>query len=292
MRYGYVGTGNMGARFVPRLLEAGHEVVIYDTRPEATEPLVELGAEVGDSPAAVAADTEAVFVSLPNPAIVEAVALDPGTGVVPALPAGHVFVDMSTSPPELARKIADACEARGVVGLDAPVSNGGVFVTVGGAEIAFERLKPAFEAMCQHVIYVGGAGQGQVAKLCRQYVSYTGFFTLVEALLMTAKAGGDVAAVADFIGESTGNRGQGQSMQRLFARDFGDPETSTAKLDIVAKDLALAVGMARDLAAPSGTGNVSDDTLRLGQEKGWGELEFWVAVRVLEERAGVELGLP
>ena len=285
MRLGYVGTGNMGARFVERLLKAGHQVVAYDRSTEALAPLLAQGAEAGESPAAIAADTEAVFVSLPTPAIVEAVA----TEVVDALPAGHVFVDMSTSPPELARKIAAACEAKNAFGLDAPVSNGGVFVTVGGPQEVFEYLLPAFEAMCERVLYVGPTGQGQVAKLTRQYVSFTGFFTLVEALLVAAKAGGDVRAVADFIGESTGYRGPGGSLARLFDGDFGDPATSRAKLDIVAKDLALSVALADDLGAPSGTGAVAADVLRRGQELGWGELEYWVAVRALEQQAGVEL---
>ncbi len=285
MRLGYVGTGNMGARFVERLLKAGHQVAVYDTRAEALVPMSELGAEVGKGPAAIAADTEAVFVSLPTPAIVESVA----TEVIAALPAGHVFVDMSTSPPELARKIAAACEAKGAFGLDAPVSNGGVFVTVGGPREVFERFRAAFEAMCERVLYVGPAGQGQIAKLTRQYVSFTGFFTLVEALLVAAKAGGDVRAVADFIGESTGYRGPGGSLARLFSGDFGDPATSRARLDIVAKDLALAVALADDVAAPSGTGTVAADILRRGQELGWGDFEYWVAVCALEQQAGVEL---
>lgn len=288
MRFGYVGVGNMGARFVPRLLEAGHTVAVYDRRTDAVDAMAQAGAQAAGSALGALADADAVFTSLPNPSAVESVALG-DDGLVHALAPGQTFVDMSTSPPGLARRIAEACAVQGAYGLDAPVSNGGVFVTVGGPRQAFDRLSDAFGAMCEHVIYAGEAGQGQVAKLARQYVSFTGFFTLVEALEMAAKAGADVPAVAEFIGESTGLRGPGRALGRLFAGDFGEPATSTAKLDIVSKDVGLAEALAREVGAPSGTVSVAAGLLRHAQQEGWGELEYWVAARIIEAEGGAEL---
>ena len=287
MHIGYVGAGNMGGRFINRLIDGGHEVTVFDRRPEITAPIAARGGKVAGDAGGTAAGTDAVFTSLPDPSVVEAVAFE----VIPLLPPGGVFVDMSTSTPELARRIAAACDERGAAALDAPVSNGGVFITVGGRRDVFERLKPAFEAMCEHVLYVGEAGQGQVAKLVRQYVSFTGFFTLIEALLIAAKAGADVKLIEQFIGDSVGQPGQMRSLERLYAGDFGEPETSTAKLDIVAKDLSLAVALAEAVGAPSDTGSVTSGVLRDGQEEGWGLLEYWAAVRVLESRAGLALRL-
>jgi len=285
MHIGYIGAGNMGGRFVNRLIDAGHEVTVFDRRPEAIAPIAARGGNVASDAGGTAAGTDAVFTSLPDPSIVEAVALE----VIPLLPPGGVFVDMSTSTPELARRIAGACEERGATALDAPVSNGGLFVTVGGRRDVFERLRPAFEAMCEHVLYAGEAGQGQVAKLVRQYVSFTGFFTLIEAFLIAVKAGADVKFIEQFIGESVGQRGLMRSLERLYAGDFGEPETSTAKLDIVAKDLSLAVALAEAVGAPSGFGSETSGILREGQEQGWGQLEYWAAARVLESRAGLAL---
>lgn len=287
MRIAYVGAGNMGARFINRLIDADYEVAVFDPRPEAVAAIAERGGVGASSAHEAAQGAEAVFASLPTPAVVEAVAFD----LIPALPEGGAFVDMSTSPPDLARRIAAACEQRGTSALDAPVSNGGVFVTVGGPREVFERLRPAFEAMCERVLYVGEAGQGQVAKLARQYVSFTGLFTLLEGLLIAAKGGGDVRQVADFIAESVGARGPGRAMERLYAGDFGDPATSTAKLDIVAKDVALSVALAESVGAPCGTGAEASRILRAAQAEGWGDYECWIAARILEKHAGVELRL-
>lgn len=285
MHIGYVGAGNMGGRFINRLIDGGHEVTVFDRRPEVTAPIAARGGNVASDAGGTAVGTDAVFTSLPTPSIVEEVAFE----VIPLLPPDGVLVDMSTSTPQLARRIAEACAERGVSALDAPVSNGGVFVTVGGRRDAFERLRPAFEAMCGHVLYVGEAGQGQVAKLVRQYVSFSGFFTLVEALLIAAKAGADVKAIEQFIGESVGQRVPVRWLERLYAGDFGEPATSTARLDIVAKDLSLAVALAEAVGAPSDHGSATSVVLSEGQERGWGQLEFWAAVRVLESRAGSAL---
>ena len=285
MRIAYIGAGNMGARFINRLIDAGYEVAVFDPRAEAVAAIAARGGVAASSAREAAQGADAVIASLPTPGIVEEVAFE----LIPGLPEGGAFVDMSTSPPDLARRIAAACEERGAAALDAPVSNGGVFVTVGGPRDLFERLRPAFEAMCEKVLYVGEAGQGQVAKLARQYVSFTGFFTLLEALVMAAKAGADVRQVAEFIGESTGARGPMRSMDRLYSGDFGDPATSSAKLDIVAKDVALAVALAESLGAPSGTGAEASRILRSAQAEGWGDYEYWIAARVLETHAGVEL---
>jgi len=289
MNLAFIGTGNMGARFVPKLIKAGHTITIFDNRPSAMENLVSIGAIPSTSAREASKNCDAVFVSLPNPQIVEHVALDEKDGVVHVLPKGSAFVDMSTSPPDLARKIASFCEGLGVFGIDAPVSNGGVFVTIGGSESVVNKLWPAFEAMCDSVIYMGLPGYGQVAKLCRQYVSYTAFFTLVEALLIGSKSGLDLSRLANFIGESTGNTGPGQSLKRLGQRDFGDPESARAKLDIVSKDLHMAVGLAETVQSPFGTGLVTANALKEAQTRGWGELEYWVSACVLEEISGREI---
>ena len=292
MNLGFIGTGNMGARFVPRLIAAGHTVSIFDTRLEAMTNLVLEGAIQSESAKQVASEADAVFVSLPNPAIVEKVALDENAGVIHALPKGSAFVDMSTSPPSLARKISEKCNEIGVFGIDAPVSNGGIFVTIGGSKSIVDKLWPAFEAMCEKVIYMGPSGQGQIAKLCRQYVSYTAFFTLIEALLIGHKSEVDTQKLANFIGESTGNSGPGQSLKRLAERDFGSPESARAKLDIVAKDLGMAVELAELIDSPHGTGTVTSDTLKAAQEKGWGEWEYWISACILEEISGKKIEFP
>ncbi|MBM3940432.1 MAG: NAD(P)-dependent oxidoreductase [SAR202 cluster bacterium] len=294
MHIGFVGTGNIGNRFVKKLLEARHTVTVTDLRKAAAENLLALGARWAEWPADVARAAGTVLASLPNPSAVERVALDERAGVLDALPEGGVFVDMSTSPPALARRIAAAYAAKRRVALDAPVSNGGVFTTVGGDRATFERLRPVFEVISPgRVLYMGEAGQGQVAKLTRQYVSFVNFFTISEAIMIAARSGADVRAVLDFIGAST-RHGDfwSRSFNSLFTGDFATPETAGAKLDIVSKDVHLALELAREAKAPANIGLPVADLLERGQAQGWGQYEYWIAVKVLEQMANHELRPP
>ena len=288
MRVGLIGTGNMGNRMGPKILAAGHDLVVHDLRVESATALRGAGAIWADSAAAVAEASEIVFTSLPTPTAIETVTFGPG-GLVQSMTAGDVYVDLSTGPPPLAHKLAAAFKERGIAALDAPLSSGGVFMTVGGDRDTFDRCQPLFASMAD-VTYMGESGMGQVAKLVRQYVSFVGFFVEVEALLICAKAGGDVETVSRFLEASVRRSSlHERALKSVFARDFGTPETSTARLDIVAKDISLAVELARDVGAPAPAGLHTSDILERGLAQGWGRLEFWAAVQTLEQLAGSEL---
>jgi 3-hydroxyisobutyrate dehydrogenase len=286
MRVGLIGVGTMGGRMGPKLLAGGHTLTVHDVKRDSTTELTDAGAAWADSPSDVAHATDIVLTSLPTPTIVEEVANE----LIGAMAPGSVYADISTSPPALARKLAEAFTAEGIAFLDAPLSSGGVFTTIGGNKQVFERCRPVFEAMCDHVLYVGANGMGQLTKLVRQHLSFSSFVLKVEALLICAKAGGDVKAVADFMDASVGSSSfHTRALHSIFKRDFGEPETSQAKLDIVAKDLRLAVDAAKEVDAPVHIGSYVADVLQKGQEQGWGRNEFWSAIQVLEQEAGVQL---
>jgi 3-hydroxyisobutyrate dehydrogenase len=122
MRLGFVGTGTMGAAMAGCLIDAGHDLTIYDILPEATIGLTARGASAADSPAAAADRSEVVFTSLPGPADVELAVLEPSSGILAGLRAGGAYIDTTTNAPGVARRVAEACRARGVDVLDAPVS--------------------------------------------------------------------------------------------------------------------------------------------------------------------------
>src|SRR5438552_624391 len=166
--------------------------------------------------------------------------------------AGSAYIDISTSTPWLAQEIAEAANAVGVDAFDAPLSSGGVYIGVGGDRQAFERWRPVLEAAGDHVSYVGGPGMGQALKLVRQYVGFSHFMAEAEALVIAAKAGLDVKATAEFVGASVGGSAfRDRVFGALFARDFGTPGQAPSALDIVAKDLQLAVELARRVHAPA-----------------------------------------
>ena len=121
MRVGFVGLGRMGGPMSGNLLAAGHDLIVHDARAAAAGPLCEAGASWAATPRLAAAGREIVITSLPAPRDVEAVLLGDG-GLLDGLEPGSVWVDMSTSVPEVADRVRALAEPRGVAVIDAPVS--------------------------------------------------------------------------------------------------------------------------------------------------------------------------
>jgi 3-hydroxyisobutyrate dehydrogenase len=288
MRLGFVGTGTMGAPMARCLIDAGHELTVYDVRRAATAELTARGAHAASSPAEVARLSEAVFSSLPGPHEVEHAVLDPSSGILAGLAAGGAYIDMTTNAPAVARRIAEACRARGVEMLDAPVSGRPPTMTVmaGGDAAVFAKYRPLLAAMAGNIFHVGEAGAGCVAKLVTQYLGYTNFVAALEGLLIGAKAGIDLAQLARIVPLSAGASRTFDNIPRsVLTGTF----TAGGTLDIVAKDLALACELAREVAAPAQLGLLAHDVLHRAQTQGWGQQGFPVVAKILEAMAGVEL---
>jgi 3-hydroxyisobutyrate dehydrogenase-like beta-hydroxyacid dehydrogenase len=291
MRLGFVGTGTMGAPMARCLIDAGHQLTVYDVRPDATAALCARGARSAEDPAAVASGSEVVFTSLPGPAEVENAALDPETGILTALQEGGAYIDMTTNSPSVARRVAEACRVRGVDMLDAPVSGRPPTMTVmvGGDEAVYARYRPLLAAMAGNIFYVGGPGAGCTAKLVTQYLGYTNFVAALEGMLIGAKAGIDLGVLAQIVPVSAGASRTFDNIPRsVLPGSFAAGGT----LDIVAKDLDLACGLAREVGAPAHLGLLAHDVLRRAQAQGWGQEGFPIAARILEAMAGAELRAP
>jgi 3-hydroxyisobutyrate dehydrogenase-like beta-hydroxyacid dehydrogenase len=288
MRLGFVGTGTMGAPMAGCLIDAGHQLTVYDIRSEATAALSARGARPADSPGAVARQSEVVFTSLPGPREVELAALDPATGIVAGLPADGAYIDTTTNAPAVARRVAGACRARGVDMLDAPVSGRPPTMTVmvGGDEAVFTKYRPLLAAMAGNVFYVGAAGAGCVAKLITRYLGYTNFVAALEGMLIGAKAGIDLATLAHIVPVSAG---ASRTFDNIPRSVLSGAFTAGGTLDIVAKDLHLACDLAREVAAPAHLGLIAHDVLSRAQAQGWGHQGFPIAARILEAMAGTEL---
>jgi 3-hydroxyisobutyrate dehydrogenase-like beta-hydroxyacid dehydrogenase len=291
MRLGFVGTGTMGAPMAGCLIDAGHQLTVYDVRADATAALCARGARSAEDPAAVARESEVVFTSLPGPTEVKLAALDPGSGILAGLPQGGAYIDMTTNAPAVARRLAEACQARGVDMLDAPVSGRPPTMTVmvGGDEAVFARYRPLLGAMAGNIFYLGGAGAGCTAKLVTQYLGYTNFIAALEGMLIGAKAGIDLGVLAQIVPVSAGASRTFDNIPRsVLPGSF----TAGGTLDIVAKDLDLACALAREVGAPAHLGLLAHDVLRRAQAQGWGREGFPIAARILEATAGIELRAP
>jgi 3-hydroxyisobutyrate dehydrogenase len=288
MRIGFVGTGTMGTPIASCLIAAGHELLVYDQRPEATDALCAQGAERAVCGFFVARDSEVVFTSLPGPTEFEAAMLEPQTGILAGLQLGAAHIDLTTNAPKTVARIAASCAERGVELIDAPVSGRppNMTVMVGGSHAAFARCKPLFEAIAANVFHVGPSGAGATAKLVTQYLGYTGFIAAIEGMLVAAKAGIDLDTLAKIVPVSAGQMRTFDNIPRgVFSGTFAAGGT----LDIVAKDVDLAVQLARDVGAPAALGALAADFYKRAQAEGWGQHGFPVVARVLEAMAGIEL---
>lgn len=234
---------------------------------------------------------DVVFTSLPGPVGVERAGLDPATGILAGIRPGAAYIDMTTNAPDVFRRIAVACQSRGVAVLDAPVSGRppGMTIMVGGDVATFTKYRPLLACMGRNIFHVGEMGAGCIAKLVTQYLGYTNFITAIEGLLIGAKAGIDLRVLAQIVPVSAGASRTFDNIPRaVFSGQF----TSGGTLDIVAKDVHLACELARQVGAPAHLGLIADDVLKRAQAQGWGQQGFPIAARILEAMAGVELRAP
>jgi 3-hydroxyisobutyrate dehydrogenase-like beta-hydroxyacid dehydrogenase len=289
---GFVGVGRMGGPMATRLLEAGHSLCVHDVDPAAVRPLVERGARAAGSPVEVASAAETVFVSLPTPDVVQAVALGE-RGVVHGTRV-RTFVDLSTTGPRVARAVAEGLAARGIVAVDAPVSggvagarHGTLAVMVSGPRDAVQALEPLLKVFGR-VFFTGERpGLGQTAKLANNLLSAAALAVSCEAIAMGVKAGLDPRVLIDIINAGSGRNTATQDkfpraiLTRTF--DFG------FATGLCYKDVRLCVDEAEALGVPMIVGAAVRQILAVTNARFGPTSDFTSIARVVEEWAGVEI---
>jgi len=245
MNIGWIGTGIMGAAMAGRLQAAGHALHLFNRSRAKAEPLLARGAHWCASPAEVARSAEIVFTIVGFPADVEEVYFGSHGLFAAPPPACPLVVDMTTSPPDLARRIAAAAQERGWSALDAPVTGGDIgardgtlVIMVGGATAEFERALPLLRLMGRNVARVGGPGAGQQAKLVNQILIAGAMLGVCEALLVAARAGLDRAQLITLLGEGAAGS---WALQRLGPRMARGDYAPGFMVEHFLKDLGLAL---------------------------------------------------
>jgi 3-hydroxyisobutyrate dehydrogenase len=203
---GFIGLGIMGQSMAGHILAAGHDLCVYNRTRAKADDLVARGAVWKDSPGEVATACDVVITIVGYPRDVEEVYLAPG-GIVERARDGAILIDMTTSSPELARRIAAAAADRGLLALDAPVSGGDVgakagtlAIMAGGDATAFDAAMPLFEAMGGKIVHMGPAGAGQHTKMANQIAVASTTMAVSESLSYAKGAGLDLTAVLNAIG--------------------------------------------------------------------------------------------
>jgi 3-hydroxyisobutyrate dehydrogenase-like beta-hydroxyacid dehydrogenase len=291
MTIGFVGLGAMGQHMASRLLDAGHELAVFDTRAEAIEPHAARGARACESAAELADVATTVLVSLPTPDVVRAVAT--GDRGLLGGKAMRTFVDLSTTGPLVAADVATKLSESGVACLDAPVSGGVAgakagtltIMAAGDADV-FGRTRPLLEALGRNVVHVGDEpGQGQLAKVLNNLLSATALAVTAEAVALGVRGGLSARTLVEVFNASTGRNSATDDKfpRHVLPRTFG----AGFRTELMNKDVQLCLAEAQRQGVPMMLGGAVAQLWALAAASSADGADCTEIVRMVEDWAGV-----
>jgi 3-hydroxyisobutyrate dehydrogenase len=246
-RIGFIGLGIMGQSMAGHLLAAGHPLTVYNRSRQKASALLARGAQWCETPRAVAERSDIVITMVGLPSDVEQVWL--GADGVLAGARNALLIDMTTSSPELARRLATQAAARGCQALDAPVSGGDVgareaklSIMVGGTKQAFEAALPVLRRLGANIVHQGEAGAGQHTKMCNQVVIASTIMGVCEGLAYAKAAGLDLPTVMQSIGAGAAG---GFQLSVLGAKIINGDFAPGFFIEHFLKDLGIALAESR-----------------------------------------------
>lgn len=288
---GFVGLGVMGSRMVKRLLDAGHTVTGYNRTKSKAEGLLKLGMQWADTPAAVARAAEITFTMVADTAALQAVTEGP-QGILAGLGPGKIYIDMSTVSPAASRKLAEEVAARGARMLDAPVSGsvitleeGKLSIMAAGERDAFERARPVLEAIGPTVTYVGRNGLAVAMKIATNLNLAVQMLAFSEGVLLAEKSGIARETAVEVLLASVM-----ASPMVKYRGPFVLKKPAEAWFDVnmMQKDLLLALEMGRELDVPLPTTAVTNEMLTAARALGLEREDFAVLFDTLAKMSGLK----
>jgi 3-hydroxyisobutyrate dehydrogenase-like beta-hydroxyacid dehydrogenase len=291
---GFVGLGVMGSRMVKRLLAAGHTVSGYNRTRAKAQWLVDAGMRWAETPRAAAASAEITFSMVTNTQALQAVTGGPD-GILAGLSAGKIYVDMSTVSPAASRELAQQIDAKGAQMLDAPVSGsvstleeGKLSIMVGGKREAVERARPILEAIGPKVTHVGSNGLAVSMKIATNLSLAVQMLAFSEGVLLAQKSGISretaVEVLLNSVIASPMVKYRGPFVLNM-------PDEAWFDVNMMQKDLLLALEMGRQLDVPLPTTAITNEMLTAARGMGLAEKDFAVLFEALARMAGVKTGV-
>ncbi len=289
MIVGFIGLGRMGAGMAARLDEAGHTLLVHDLSAEAVAPLVTKGAKALASAREVGAGADIVFASLPSPAIVEAAIVEAAGGGK-----ARTIVDLSTSGPRTAIRLAETLAPRGIASFDAPVSGGvkgaregTLSLMVSGPAKQYEnQVRPLIERFGRPFYLGEHPGAGQTMKLVNNLLGAVAIAVTSEGMALGIKAGLDPAAMIEVLNQSTGrNAATEDKWPRSVLRRSFDFGFATG---LSLKDTRLCLEEAKALGVPLPMGDVLVRLLERTAAKYGEDSDFTAMAKIAEEDAGLD----
>ena len=295
MRIAFVGLGNVGFPLAQNLLRAGHRMTVFDLDASRATPLVRQGATLAPSLQAAVENAEVAVTSLPNPAAVAAVV--PGDrGLLSALPAGGLWIEMSTTDADDMRRYAEAAASRGIDTLEAPVTGGvnrawtgEISILVGGDEAVFKRYRPLLAAMGGEIEHMGPIGAASIVKVITNMLAFVHLWASGEAMMLAKRAGVDLAKAYQGIRVSSGNSFAHETEGQLVLNGSYNCAFTMA---LAMKDFNLALKLARETHTPLPLAELVHQIFTKARDT-YGE-QAWstMAVKLLEDQLNEALRAP
>ncbi len=289
---GFVGLGVMGGRMVKRLLDHGHKVTGYNRTRSKAEWLLEAGMHWGNSPKNVAEAADITFSMVTNTTALRAITSGP-QGLIAGLKPGKIYVDMSTVSPAASQELAAQVAAQGAQMLDAPVSGsvitleeGKLSVMVGGDPDAFEKVKPILQDIGPKVTRVGKNGLAVAMKIATNLSLAVQMLAFSEGVLLAEKIGIQRETAVEVLLNSVI-----ASPMVKYRGPFvlGQPDEAWFNVNMMQKDMNLALELGQQLDVPLPTTAVTNEYLTAARGMGMAEKDFAIVFNVLACMAGVTI---
>ncbi len=288
---GFIGLGRMGSAMSRKLVEAGHEVWVFDINPAAVKGIADLGGHASASAAEAAGNRDFVVTMLPNGPDVEET-LFGASGVAAAMSKETLYIDMSTIAPDATDRIAARLAEMGIRMVDAPVGGtsefaerGQLLILAGGDERDVQAAQPVFDAVGRETIHCGEGGAGTRTKLVNNYMSTALNVLTAEALAFAEAAGLDVARTVKVLAGTTAGKGflTGAYDRKIFSGDI----SAEFGLALASKDLNLALVYAAGLNVPLGVGAAASQVYAMSRADGFGPNDWSAVLETLRRKAAL-----
>ena len=294
MNIGFIGaSGLMGHGMAKNLQAEGHTLSLtVHSRKERVQDLLDAGAGLADSPAALAKTCEVVFICVTGSPQVEAVVAG-DNGLLSAAKKGLIIVDCSTSEPDSTTRLREQALSRGITYVDAPLARtpveaeaGRLNVMVGAAPEVFARIQPVLQCFAENIFHVGGPGAGHTIKLLNNFIAQAICTATAEAFAVGQKSGIDLKQLVSLIGVGPVNSGLFQAMAKTLD---GDMAGLKFELDNARKDVRYYTHLAEGLAIPTLMGEAVHQSLAMASAMGYGKEFVPSLVRAQERITGAKL---
>jgi 3-hydroxyisobutyrate dehydrogenase-like beta-hydroxyacid dehydrogenase len=292
MRYAFIGLGHLGRHLAASLARGGFPVTVHDLDRRVADAFTAAGARWADDPAEAVADADALITCLPSPKA-STTALE---AALPAMRPGMTWIEMSTNDFPIIEGLAERAREHGVETLACPVTGGvhraeagDITILVGGPAAAFERHKPALEAMGGNIVYLGGIEQAAVTKVVTNMLAFIHLIAAGEALMLCKRAGVDLAAAFEAIRASSGNSFVHETESQVILNGSYDIGFT---MDLACKDAGFATEIGRRLGVPLKLASVSEQTFIEARARYGGGAWSSMVVKLLEDGMGEPLRAP